>query len=267
MEQVRQARLDLHRQMLESRLGDNYFGRNEYVDVLMQCCISKVFFWFRQNSFEEDSLVVGSHVLITNVNDLYYPSSIAMFGASKNSTIKQVRVNEDMSTDVTALMATTLFARRKTIEIRTQQEIYAITCSVVLYTVEQEDGDSENHLLKELKVFCLALQEPQVGLFLVCQLPSTVINRLDWLFQGACIEMNFPIIRAYDQQNDIFEVGRGDHSSIRKLSSVNASFTVIPPEILQEEQCRFEAIMRSEKYYRSVIHNGNLHECKRSLNV
>ena len=116
------------------------------------------------------------------------------------------------------------------------------------YTVVENMKISDQLSASELRLYCITKEK--IGIYLVCSLPSIVIGKLSWLNVGAPIFIQYGIVKGYDRMNDIFEVVRGDHTSITKGS--DGMTELVPLNMLQNEKRRFEAIMGAKKTYIST---------------
>ena len=98
----------------------------------------------------------------------------------------------------------------------------------------------------ELRIYCITNE--RIGIHLVYNVPSVIVTRLGWLEIGLPIVIRYGIVKSYDRTNDIFNVIKGDHTSVVK-GLENPTTETLTKIMLQNEKLRFEAIMRAEKTY------------------
>merc|ERR1711871_79387 len=249
------ARLQLQNAMIKDSFMKMNFIRTDFHDILMQCCLSGELFWFRYSS-HDDMFAIKSEYFITNLNMLYSTTSMKLFTSGKSSTIEITReavdvndanVNNHIAISLEAVSEEKLFFERRHKEF-TVCEVSSLQCVIVHYTVVENMKISEQLSASELRLYCITKEK--IGIYLVCSLPSIVIGKLSWLNVGAPIFIQYGIVKGYDRMNDIFEVVRGDHTSITKGS--DGMTELVPLNMLQNEKRRFEAIMGAKKTYIST---------------
>jgi hypothetical protein len=133
-----------------------------------------------------------------------------------------------------------------------------IFCTIVLFENNHISTIAENFEIVGVRLFGIE-EKSRVGIYLTYNIPSCIIQKLNWLKKGSVIKIEYAEVRRYDRIHDIIEISKGDHTAIKKCQSESG----IPSTVIDDESARFSAIVGCRSEYNSTICVGNLEYCER----
>lgn len=237
------------------------FPRASYVDYLMECCISKEQFWFRQNVSADESgisMAVGTKYFISNITLLHSTPPKKLFITTKNSSCVKLLSGEAFYSKSKLEIIPIDFSQRFFRDISFFGGVI-MNCCIALFMTESSTISKDVDVIS-VRIFAVE-ETSRVGIYLTYFAPACIIQKLSWLQFGAVISIEYPEVRRYDDIHDIIEIGKGDRTSIKQCQSD----AFVPVEVMNDECARFSSIIESKLSYNSIIRPGAIETCARQI--